>query len=318
MSAVEVDVFTSGFVTLVGRPNVGKSTLINQLVGSKVSIVSNRPNTTRTEVRGVVNRPRSQTVFLDTPGIHKPRTELGERTNTRALSTLGEVDVIVFLVDASGAIGSGDRFIADRLRSVSTPKILAVNKVDLVDSARIARHLASASTVLGDFEAFVPLSARTGDGTDALLGEIASRLKEGPQYYPDGVVTDCPENFIAAELVREQLLKVARDELPHSITVIVERIEDPDGDDDPDAHHDVDHDEGAHPELLRLRAVILVERESQKGMVIGHRGEVLKVAGTAARLEMEALFGCKVFLETRVKVERDWQRRAHMLDRLGF
>jgi GTPase len=298
--------FRSGFVTLVGRPNVGKSTLLNHLVGSKVAIVSDRPQTTRTAIRGVRTTDDDQIVFVDTPGIHKPRTALGERTNQRAVATLGEVDVICLLVEADAPIGAGDRFVAGLVQQVSTPKLLVVNKVDRAGKAAIAEHLAIAARDLGDFDAYVPLSARTGDGIPALLGEIERRLPEGPRYYPEGTVTDQPETFVAAELVREKLLAVARDELPHSITVSVEELDDLDDGDEPD--------DG----ILRLRADISVERESQRGIVIGRGGSVLKDAGTAARQELEALLGVRVYLETRVRVERDWQRRAHALDRLGY
>ena len=301
--------FRSGFVTLVGRPNVGKSTLLNQLVGSKVAIVSDRPQTTRAAIRGVRTTPGDQIVFVDTPGIHKPRTPLGERTNQRAVATLGEVDVVCLLVEADSPIGAGDRFVAGLVQRGATPKLLVVNKIDRAGKPAIAEHLAIAARDLGDFDAYLPLSARTGDGIAPLLGEIESRLPEGPRYYPEGVVTDQPETFVAAELVREKLLAVARDELPHSITVSVEELEDI-----PDADVDVDEPD----EILRLRADISVERDSQKGIVIGRGGRVLKDAGTAARQELEALLGVRVYLETRVRVERDWQRRAHALDRLGY
>jgi GTPase len=303
--------FRSGFVTLVGRPNVGKSTLLNQLVGSKVAIVSDRPQTTRTAIRGVRTTPDDQIVFVDTPGIHKPRTPLGERTNERAVATLGEVDVVCLVVEADAPIGAGDRFVAGLVHQVPTPKLLVVNKIDRAGKPAIVEHLATAARDLGDFDAYLPLSARTGDGIAALLGEIESRLPEGPRYYPEGTVTDQPETFVAAELVREKLLAIARDELPHSISVSVEELEDI-----PDADADADADD--RDAILRLRADISVERDSQKGIVIGRGGRVLKDAGTAARQELEALLGVRVYLETRVRVERDWQRRAHALDRLGY
>jgi len=299
--------FRSGFVTLVGRPNVGKSTLLNQLVGSKVAIVSDRPQTTRAAIRGVRTTADSQVVFVDTPGIHKPRTLLGERTNERALATLGEVDVVCMLVEANAPIGSGDRFIADLVHQVETPKLLVVNKIDRAGKAAVAEHLVGAARDLGDFDAYVPLSARTGDGIAALVEEIDSRLPVGARYYPEGMVTDQPEMFLAAELVREKLLAIARDELPHSITVSVEEMEDV-------GREALTEREIPEP-VLRLRATIHVERESQRGIVIG---QVLKDAGTAARHELEALLGVRVYLETRVQVERDWQRRAHALDRLGY
>jgi GTPase len=303
--------FRSGFVTLVGRPNVGKSTLLNQLVGSKVAIVSDRPQTTRTAIRGVRTTPDDQIVFVDTPGIHKPRTPLGERTNERAVATLGEVDVVCLVVEADAPIGAGDRFVAGLVHQVPTPKLLVVNKIDRAGKPAIVEHLATAARDLGDFDAYLPLSARTGDGIAALLGEIESRLPEGPRYYPEGTVTDQPETFVAAELVREKLLAIARDELPHSISVSVEELEDI-----PDADAVADADD--RDAILRLRADISVERDSQKGIVIGRGGRVLKDAGTAARQELEALLGVRVYLETRVRVERDWQRRAHALDRLGY
>jgi GTPase len=313
--------FRSGFVALIGRPNVGKSTLVNQLVGRKVSIVSERPQTTRTQIRGVRTTAHDQIVFLDTPGLHKPRTLLGERTNERAISTLAEVDVVCMLVDATSRVGPGDRFAAGLLARVSTPAVLVVNKVDAASPARIAERLAEAAA-LQEFEettaerpegsgarsrpmfdAFVPVSARTGDGSDALISEFVARLPAGPQYYPDGVVSDQPESLLAAELVREKLLAVAREELPHSIAVTTD---------------DIEERQTASGPLLALRVVVRVERDSQKGMVIGRGGSVLKRAGTDARRELEALLGVRVHLETRVKVEPDWQRRAHALDRLGL
>jgi GTP-binding protein Era len=298
--------FRSGFVTLVGRPNVGKSTLLNRLVGQKVAIVSDRPQTTRTAIRGVRSTLDDQIVFVDTPGLHKPRTALGERTNHRAEATLAEVDVICLLVEANAPIGAGDRFVAGLVQEADTPKLLVVNKTDRAGKPAIAEHLAVAARDLGDFDGYIPLSARTGDGVDVLLGEIERRLPEGPSYYPEGTVTDQPETFVAAELVREKLLAVARDELPHSITVSVEELEELDDGDDPE------------DEILRLRADITVERDSQRGIVIGRGGRVLRDAGTAARQELEALLGVRVYLETHVRVERDWQRRAHALDRLGY
>ena len=298
----------SGIATLVGRPNVGKSTLLNQLVGTKVSIVSDRPQTTRNQVRGVWNGPPgargvpeggAQVVFIDTPGIHKPKTELGRRLNQRSIETLEAVDVVCFLIEATAAIGAGDRWIAGLLADIATPVILVVNKTDAANSTEILGQLAGAAGTLGDFAAYVPLSALTGEGVQPLLDEITARLPEGPMYYPDGVVTDQPDTFLAAELLREKFLAVARDELPHSLAVTVEEVEE-------------------RPDLLVLRAVVRVERDSQKGIVIGKGGAVLKAAGTAARLELEALLGTKVHLETHVKVEKDWQRRPDSLDRLGF
>jgi GTPase len=304
----------SGFVTLVGRPNVGKSTLLNRVVGTKVSIVSEHTQTTRNQVRGVLNLPpgargvpeeAAQAVFIDTPGIHKPRTELGRRLNQRSLETLTAVDVVCFLVEANTPIGAGDRYIAGLLTEIPTPVVLVLNKVDAASRAEIAEHLSQAASVLGDFAAYVPLSARTGDGVDLLVDEVASRLPPGPAYYPDDILTDQPDTFLAAEVLREKLLAVARQELPHSLAVTVEEIEERVG-------------AGAEDVLLVIRAVIRVERDSQKAIVIGRGGSVLKEAGTQARKELEALLGARVHLETHVKVEKDWQRRPEALDRLGY
>ncbi len=296
--------FRSGFVPIVGRPNVGKSTLLNRIVGRKVSIVSDKPQTTRTHVRGVRTTGSSQLVFLDTPGVHKPRTLLGERANERALATLSEADVVCFVVEASASIGPGDRFVAARLREVDTPVVLAVNKIDAATRDEIGEHLAVASRELGDFAAYVPVSARTGDGVDVLVGELEARLSEGPHYYPSGVVSDQPETFLAAELVREQLLRHAREELPHAIVVTTDDAE--------------ERTTSSGEALLALSVTVRVERDSQKGIVIGKGGSVLKDAATAARRELETLLGTRVHLDVRVKVDPDWQRRAGSLDRLGL
>jgi GTP-binding protein Era len=307
--------FRSGFVSLVGRPNVGKSTLVNQLVGTKVSIVSARPQTTRTQVRGVRTTADSQIVLLDTPGIHKPRTLLGQRCNERSVATLGEVDVVCQLIEANATVGPGDRFIAELVGRVRTPRILVVNKTDIANRDEIGEQLVRASAELGEFDAFVPVSARTGAGVDALLAEILGRLPEGPHYYPDGVVSDQPETTLVAELLREQLLAIARDELPHSIAVTAEVIDDLD--DEEDAADPAEEPE-EREEILRYRAVVRVERDSQKGIVIGKGGTVIRDAGTKARLELERLLGARVYLETAVRVDKEWQRRAHSLDRLGL
>lgn len=277
----------SGFVTLVGRPNVGKSTLLNRFLGQKVTIVSDKPQTTRTEVRGVLTRPGVQAVFCDTPGIHKPRTLLGERLNRTARATLGDMDVVLFLVEADGGIGSGDEFIAAGLPKDRT--VLVVNKADRVGRDRVAEQLVTASGF--EFDEYFPISALTGEGVDALREHVLARLPEGPQFYPDDMVTDVPEAFWVAELVREQLLAIVREELPHSIATRVTEWEWP-----------------------RIRCEILVERDSQKGMVIGKKGAVLKQVGTAARAQLPE----GAFLELVVRVDKDWQRRPRALDRLGY
>ena len=277
----------SGFVTIVGRPNVGKSTLLNRMLGTKVSIVSNKPQTTRTEVRGVLTRPDVQAVFCDTPGIHKPRTTLGERLNHTARSALADMDVVLFVVDGRGGIGNGDRFVAEGLPPERT--VLVLNKVDGQSHDRIIEQLALATAF--DFDEYFPISARKGTGVDELVEHVLSRLPEGPQYYPADMVTDVPEAFWVAELVREQLLAVVRQELPHSIATRVTEWEWP-----------------------RIRCEILVERESQKGMVIGKGGAVLKEAGTRVREQLPE----GVYLELVVRVDKDWQRRPKALDRLGY
>ena len=277
----------SGFVTLVGRPNVGKSTLLNRFLGQKVTIVSDKPQTTRTEVRGVLTRPGVQAVFCDTPGIHKPRTLLGERLNRTARATLGDMDVVLFLVEADGGIGSGDEFIAAVLPKDRT--VLVVNKADRVGRDRVAEQLVTASGF--EFDEYFPISALTGEGVDALHEHVLARLPEGPQFYPDDMVTDVAEAFWVAELVREQLLAIVREELPHSIATRVTEWEWP-----------------------RIRCEILVERDSQKGMVIGKKGAVLKQVGTAARAQLPE----GAFLELVVRVDKDWQRRPRALDRLGY
>lgn len=310
--------FRSGFVSVVGRPNVGKSTLVNRLVGTKVSIVSARPQTTRSQVRGVRTTDRSQLVLLDTPGVHRPRTLLGERTNERAVRTLGEVDAVCQVVDATGAIGPGDRHVARLVHDVRTPRVLVVNKIDAARPDAIARQLAGADELLGSYDAYVPLSARSGEGCAELVGELEARMPLGPLYYPDGVVTDQPEAVLAAELVREQLLARTRDELPHSIAVTAVAVDASGEERSLGRARAIGPPEERPDDILRFEVVIRVERESQKGIVIGRGGCVLRDAGTAARRELEALLGARVFLSTRVRVEPAWPRRARTLDRLGL
>jgi GTPase len=282
-----IDGFRSGFVTIVGRPNVGKSTLLNRILGRKVSIVSDKPQTTRTAVRGVLNVAGAQVVFVDTPGIHKPRTPLGERLNERARSELVDVDVAVFVVDATAPFGRGDRFVANRLLPAST--ILVLNKVDLATPQQIAEQLTAAAEL--DLAEYIPVSAATGDGVAELVAAILGRLPEGPEYYPPDVVADTPEAFWVAELVREQLLAVAREEVPHSIATRVTEWEWP-----------------------YIRCEIVVERDSQKGIVIGKGGAVLKRVGTAVRGQLPP----GAYLDLVVKVDKEWQHRPEALRRLGL
>jgi GTP-binding protein Era len=277
----------SGFVTLVGRPNVGKSTLLNAMLGAKVSIVSDKPQTTRTQVRGVLHRPGAQIVFVDTPGIHRPRGPLGEHLNATAAETIGDVDVVCLVVDATGAIGPGDRFVAQRC---PPDTVVVVNKIDLATADEVLVQLARAAEQL-TMEACFPVSATTGEGVAALVEHLVDRLPQGPPYYPEDMVTDVPEAFWVAELVREQLLAVLRDEVPHSVATRVTEWEWP-----------------------RVRCEILVERDSQKGIVIGRKGAVLKAVGTAVRAEFDE----RMFLELHVTVDKDWQRRPKALERLGY
>ncbi|MGH2807104.1 MAG: GTPase Era [Actinomycetota bacterium] len=291
--------FRSGFVAVVGRPNVGKSTLVNAIVGGKVSITSDKPQTTRSAIRGILNRDGLQVVLIDTPGYHKPRTLLGSRLNEVVRDAWSDVDLALFLVDGKARVGRGDAKVAEDLRHAECPTFCVVNKVDVMKPDDIAVALAAAAE-LGDFEEFVPVSARTGDGVELLADLAIARMPEGPMYYPPGTSTDQPPPLFVAELVREKLLSRTREELPHSIAVVTEDYE--------------ERDDG----LLEIRANIYVERDSQKGMVIGKGGAVIRDVGTEAREEIETLFGRKVFLDLRVKVEKDWQRRAHALERLGF
>ena len=287
----------SGFVSLVGRPNVGKSTLINAILGTKVSIVSDKPQTTRTQIRGVLNRPEGQIVFVDTPGIHRPRTPLGERINKTASDALSGVDVVALVVDATARIGPGDRFVAQR---VPADAVVIVNKIDLASPDEVLGQLARAAEQL-DLGEYFAVSAATGEGVPGLVQHFLDRLPDGPQYYPDDMITDVPEAFWVAELVREQLLAATHDELPHSIAVVVEEMR-------------LREDRPEGKPLLDVHANLFVERDSQKGIVIGHKGAVLKQVGIAVREQLPK----GAFLELFVKVEKDWQRRHHALERLGY
>jgi GTP-binding protein Era len=291
----------SGLVALAGRPNVGKSTLLNALLGQKLAIVSDKPQTTRSVVRGVLHRPEGQAVLVDTPGLHKPRTLLGQRLNDLVRGTLSEVDLILMLVDAAAGVGPGDRFLAGELAKVATPKFCVVNKMDAAPRAKMAAALQAAGT-LADFAEIVPVSARTGDQLDLLVELVMGHLPEGRPLYPEGHTSDEPEQHLVAELIREKALTRVRDELPHSVAVLVEEM-------GPDPERE---------DLLVIRAVLFVERASQKPIVLGRGGSVLRDIGTEARAELEALFGTKVYLDLRVKVAKDWQRDPRQLSRLGF
>ncbi len=345
----------SGLVTIVGRPNVGKSTLLNRLVGRKVAITSEKPQTTRNRISGVVNREASQIVFIDTPGIHRPRDRLGQYMVGVALSALKEVEAVLFMVEVPLAPGPGDRYVAERLRQTETPIILVANKADLC-SGELTRRNLGLYRELGEFTAFTAVSAVHDEGFELLLRTIESILPEGPRYYPEGMVTDQPEAFVIAELVREKVLELTRDEVPHSVAVVVDemRAGGRPGDADARAERTMaerEEDEaeprtrgaeedpaagiGARrgakgvatgetppgsttPGLLYIRAVVYVERESQKGIIVGAKGAMLRAIGQGARQEIEALFGVKVYLDLWVKVEKGWRDRAGALKVLGY
>lgn len=276
----------TGFVSVLGRPNVGKSTLVNRILGTKVSIVSDKVQTTRAQVRGVLNRKDAQVVFVDTPGIHKPKTLLGERLNDTAVEAAGGVDVVLLVLDATAPLGRGDRFVADR---VPRDALVVVNKLDAASRHQVLAQLTAAAEL--DRADYFPVSAKTGEGVEVLVDALVERLPEGPKFYPDDMVTDVPEAFWVAELVREQLLAVTREEVPHSIACRVTEWEWP-----------------------RIRCEILVERDSQKGIVIGRGGEVLKEVGTQVRQQLAP----GAYLELFVKVDKDWQRHPKALERLGY
>ena len=301
--------FRAGFACLVGRPNVGKSTLTNSLVGQKVAITSSRPQTTRHTIRGIVHQPRGQLVLVDTPGLHRPRTLLGQRLNSLVRATWSEVDAIGFCVPADAAIGSGDRFIAGELAALArrTPVFGIVTKTDLVAPQRVAEQLAgladlARSAGFGEFAEVVPVSAVDGFQVGLLADLLLARMPESPPLYPSGELTDEPEQTLVAELVREAVLEGVRDELPHSLAVVVEEMNPREGRDD----------------LLDVYAHLYVERDSQKAIVIGRGGQRLKEVGSRARAHIEALLGVSVYLDLHVKVAKDWQRDPKQLRRLGF
>jgi GTP-binding protein Era len=291
----------SGLVALVGRPNVGKSTLLNALLGQKLAIVSDKPQTTRSAVRGVLHRPEGQVVLVDTPGLHRPRTLLGQRLNDLVRGTLAEVDLVLQLVDAAAGVGAGDRFLAAELARVETPRFCVVNKLDAASQAKTAAALQAAAT-LADFAEIIPVSARTGEQLELLVELILRHLPEGRPLYPEGHTSDEPEQHLVAELIREKALAMVRDELPHSVAVLVEEM-------GPDPERD---------DLLVIRANLFVERASQKPIVLGRGGSVLRDIGTRARAELETLFGTQIYLDLRVKVAKEWQRDPRQLSRLGF
>src|SRR5579875_3327765 len=296
--------FRSGFVCFVGRPNTGKSTLMNRLVGAKVAITSTRPQTTRHTIRGIVHRENFQIVLVDTPGLHRPRTLLGKRLNDLVRATYAELDVIGLCIPADEAIGPGDRWIVDQIRSVAptTTLVAVVTKIDKVSKDQLAAQLAAVGELVGSGTEVVPVSAVRGEQIDVLIDVLAAALPPGPAYYPDGELTDEPEEVLMAELIREAALEGLGDELPHSLAVVIDEVAPRQGRDD----------------LIDVHAVLYVERDSQKGIVIGKGGSRLREVGTAARTQIEKLLGTKVYLDLRVKVAKNWQRDPKRLGRLGF
>jgi GTP-binding protein Era len=291
-----------GFACLVGRPNAGKSTLANALVGTKVAITSDRPQTTRHTVRGIVHRPDAQLVVVDTPGLHRPRTLLGERLDDLVRASLTEVDLVVFCVAADAPVGPGDRFVATELTRLTSPVVAVVTKSDIAGPERVAAQLLAVAA-LGDWAEVAPVSAVTGYQINLLADLMIAQLPEGPALYPEGELTDEPERVMVAELIRESALSGVRDELPHSIAVVVEEMS---------------ARAGSARGLVDVEAILYVERDSQRAIVLGKGGEQLKRIGTESRAHIEALLGSPVYLDLRVKVAKDWQRDPRQLRRLGF
>ncbi|HZG82602.1 MAG TPA: GTPase Era [Brevibacillus sp.] len=292
--------FKSGFVTIVGRPNVGKSTLINHMVGQKIAIMSNKPQTTRNKITAVHTTEKGQIVFIDTPGIHKPKSKLGDYMVSVAENTLNEVDLVLFVVDATEKRGAGDEYIIERLKQVKTPVFLVINKIDKVHPEALL-PIIDDYRQLYDFKQIIPISALEGNNTGSLSDAIFGEMQEGPMYYPADQVTDHPERFVVAELIREKVLHLTREEVPHSIAVVVEEMK-----------------RGENGKTLYIYAAIYVERDSQKGILIGDKGQMLKEIGRRARQDIERLMGDKVFLEIWIKVKKDWRNQDRMLRNFGF
>lgn len=291
--------FRSGFAGIIGRPNVGKSTLLNSLVGRKVAITSEKPQTTRNVIRAIVTTENAQVIFLDTPGFHKPRQALGERLDAMVRKTFKEVDVIIFMLDGSTTIGKGDVFIANELGKVETPVVGVLGKIDLLELEEIESKIEIAKH-LYPFERVIPVSAKYGKNLDELLEALISYLPPGPLYFPPDVVTDQPEEVLVAELIREKVLELTRDEVPHSVAVKAEIKPREESD------------------IVDVEAVIYVERDSQKGIIIGKSGRLIKEIGSRARAEIEPLIGNHVFLDLRVKVEKNWSKNPDFIKRLGY
>ncbi|MGG6431193.1 GTPase Era [Anoxybacillus sp. D401a] len=292
--------YKSGFVAIIGRPNVGKSTFLNRVIGQKIAIMSDKPQTTRNKIQGVYTTDDAQIVFIDTPGIHKPKHKLGDFMVKVAQSALQEVDLILFMVNAVEGLGRGDEFIIERLKQVQTPVFLVINKIDEVHPDDLL-PLIEQYRSLHSFAEVIPISALQGNNVETLLQQIKHYLPEGPQYYPAHQITDHPERFIIAEFIREKALHLTREEVPHSIAVVIDSIE-----------------RRENSDTVYVAATIIVERDSQKGIIIGKRGQMLKEIGQRARADIEALLGSKVFLELWVKVQKDWRNKMAQLRDLGY
>ncbi|MCS1350476.1 GTPase Era [Mechercharimyces sp. CAU 1602] len=294
------ETYKSGFVALIGRPNVGKSTLMNHFLDEKISIMSDKPQTTRNQIRGVLTSDEGQIIFLDTPGIHKPKSRLGDFMVRTAQDTFNEVDLILFLVDAEEGLGGGDRYIIESLKKVSTPVFLVLNKIDRVHPEKLL-PLIDQYRALMEFQEIIPISALQGSNTGSLKELILHLLPTGPQYYPSDQMTDHPEQFIVSELVREKVLRLTHEEIPHSVAVVVDEMSKRKGKD-----------------LIFIRCTIFTERKTQKGILIGKQGALLKEVGLQARTEIERLLGSRVFLDLWVKAKKDWRNEVNMLKQFGY
>lgn len=290
----------SGFISIIGRPNVGKSTFLNHVIGQKIAIMSDKPQTTRNKVQGVLTTNDAQMVFIDTPGIHKPKHKLGDFMIKLALNTLKEVDIVLFMINAEEGFGRGDEFIIEKLQNIQTPVYLVINKIDQISPDELL-PLIELYNEKYNFTEIIPISALQGNNVERLLDQILQRLPEGPQFYPSDQVTDHPERFIVSELIREKALHLTREEVPHSLAVVIDKMS-------PRENSDV----------IDVMATIIVERDSQKGIIIGKQGKMLKEIGKRARLDIENLLGSRVFLEVWVKVQKDWRNKAFHLRDLGF
>jgi GTP-binding protein Era len=292
--------FHSGFVSIIGRPNVGKSTMLNRILGDKIAITSDKPQTTRNRVQGIFNRADAQIIFVDTPGIHQPKSTLNRYMVETALASIKGVDVVLFLVEADNASTGRERQILDILKDVEVPVVLVINKIDLVEKEVLLEMIASFD-VLHLFREIIPVSALSGDGVEQLVDLVCRHLPEGPRYFPDDILTDLPEKFIVAEIIREKVFRMTRDEVPYSVAVMVDSFK-----------------ERGNGSLISIAATINVERDSQKGIIIGKKGEMLKRIGTQARKDIQELLGSKVFLELFVRVRKDWSESRHLLKEFGY